>query len=59
MTRENMAELMDVLFQDVLEDYDGELVGEPEGYKNQLRRQMAQLIYGYINRKDNLARNAR
>ena len=56
MTRENMGELMDVLFQDILDDYDGELVGDTESYKNQLRRQMAQLIYSHINRKDNLAR---
>lgn len=56
MTRENMGEIMDVLFQDILDDYDGELVGDTESYKNQLRRQMAQLIYTHINRKSNLAR---
>lgn len=57
MTRENMGELMDVLMADVFEDYEGDIPEkDQEGYKNQLRRQMAQLIYTHINRKSNLAR---
>lgn len=59
ITRENMGEIMDVLMADVFEDYEGNVPEKSqEGYKNQLRRQMAQLIYSHINRKDNLARKA-
>jgi Rnl2 family RNA ligase len=58
MTRENMGELMDVLMADIFEDYEGDIPEkDQEGYKNQLRRHMAQLIYTHINRKENLARS--
>lgn len=55
MTRDNMAELMDVLMEDVFEDYDEHIAeADKVGYKNQLRKNMAQLIYHWINHKENI-----
>lgn len=58
MERENMGELMNVLMDDVFEDYEEGIPEEDkESYKNQLRKNMAQLIYSWINKRDNKRRD--